>query len=99
MISYKAELVGIDIIKVREFITVGGKRKGSSQTCCYCGKKGMRVYRGLFKCTSCGLEINADVNGAINHAKWGKESSFDHFSKELLNKILPIPFSMPTAPA
>ena len=63
------------------------------------GKKGLRVYRGLFKCTSCGLEINADVNGAINHAKWGKESSFDHFSKELLNKILPIPFSMPTAPA
>ncbi|MCS4541662.1 MAG: transposase, partial [Euryarchaeota archaeon] len=37
-----------------------------SITCHKCGAKGVRIKR-LFKC-SCGLEYNADLNGAINIA-------------------------------
>ncbi len=33
---------------------------------CATGNEGRRVSQGFFKCSSCGLEYNADLNGAIN---------------------------------
>ena len=60
-IKYKANLEGIQVIKVSEAYT--------SQTCNRCGKKGNRN-KGLFKC-KCGYDDNADRNGAINIAKRG----------------------------
>ena len=61
-IKYKAETEGIEVIEVSEAYT--------SQTCWKCGEKGMRR-QGLFKCGLCGIEDNADRNGAINIAKRG----------------------------
>lgn len=57
-ITYKAEEVGIGVIVVSERYT--------SKTCHLCGAIGKRVERGLFVCRDCGVEINADVNGAFN---------------------------------
>lgn len=63
LIRYKAEEIGISVIKVDEAYT--------SQTCCRCGivKKSNRKYRGLYVCSSCNTVVNADVNGAVNILK------------------------------
>ncbi len=60
MLTYKARLAGIRVVKIEESYT--------SQTCCKCGTicKSSRVHRGLYVCSQCGSVINADVNGAIN---------------------------------
>ena len=62
MITYKSLWEGIPIYKVNE--------KNTSKTCHRCGAGGKRPFQGLFKCPNCGLEYNADLNGAINIAKW-----------------------------
>jgi putative transposase len=59
-IEYKASWHGIPVLKVREAFT--------SQTCSRCGAKGIRV-GGLFQCPNCGLNLNADYNGAKNIMK------------------------------
>jgi putative transposase len=59
-IKYKAQWQGIPVLKVSEAYT--------SQQCSRCGQKGLRV-RGLFKCPHCGLNLNADWNGARNILK------------------------------
>ncbi len=63
MLTYKARLKGIRVVKESEDYT--------SQTCCICGTicKSSRVHRGLYICNQCGAVINADVNGAINILK------------------------------
>lgn len=61
MIIYKAEWEGIRVVKVSERYT--------SKTCHCCGKRGKRPFQGLFMCPHCGMEYNADLNGAVNIAK------------------------------
>src|SRR5512147_661531 len=63
MLTYKARLKGIRVVKESEEYT--------SQTCCICGTKckSNRVHRGLYICNQCGAVINADVNSAINILK------------------------------
>lgn len=63
MLTYKARLKGIRVVKIEENYT--------SQTCCVCNtrNKSNRVNRGLYVCKHCGAVINADVNGAINILK------------------------------
>lgn len=61
-IKYKANCEGIEVIEVDEAYT--------SQLCWKCGEKGIRK-QGLFKCKHCGLQDNADRNGAINIGKRG----------------------------
>ena len=56
-IEYKAQWLGIPVVKVSEAYT--------SQNCSRCGQRGLRV-RGLFRCPHCGLNLNADWNGARN---------------------------------
>ncbi|MCL6479415.1 MAG: transposase [Peptococcaceae bacterium] len=58
LLTYKAALVGIRVVKVPE--------KDSSTTCPVCGKKDKtaRVHRGLF--AHCGYVFNADLVGASN---------------------------------
>jgi putative transposase len=59
-IEYKANWQGIPVLKINEAYT--------SQICSRCGQKGLRV-RGLFQCRQCGLNLNADYNGAKNILK------------------------------
>lgn len=70
-LKYKAEAAGVlvDAESIKEHYT--------SQTCSFCKSipskknavKSDRKHRGLFVCSDCGSQINADVNGAINIAK------------------------------
>jgi len=63
-IEYKAKEKGIKVDRINE--------RGSSKTCSKCGysDKNNRRTQGLFKCKSCGYEINADVNGVRNIIKF-----------------------------
>ena len=66
-ISYKASWEGIPVYQVKEAWT--------SKTCHKCGEIGERLSQGLFRCTSCSLVYNADLNGAINISKRFAEQS------------------------
>lgn len=67
MITYKANWRGIPVIKLGEAYT--------SKSCHRCGERGTRPHQGLFKCQNCGLEYNADLNGAINIAERFREQA------------------------
>ena len=69
-IEYKANWEGIKVIKIDE--------RGTSHTCSKCGSKGTRPYQGLFKCSTCNYQVNADYNGAKNILK----RSLDYISKD-----------------
>ncbi|MHA1977438.1 MAG: RNA-guided endonuclease InsQ/TnpB family protein [Candidatus Hodarchaeales archaeon] len=60
MLEYKANLVGMTVIRVNEAYT--------SQQCSRCGyvNKKNRKSRGLFCCLRCGIQLNADSNAACN---------------------------------
>ncbi len=60
MIEYKAEMLGITVVKTNEAYT--------SKLCHICNNEGRRRTQGQFICPVCG-EYNADINGAINIAK------------------------------
>jgi putative transposase len=57
-IEYKADAESIPIVKMKEW--------NSSKTCHLCNNEGKRVSQSLFRCPTCSLEYNADLNGAIN---------------------------------
>jgi len=67
-IEYKAKWEGIAVMKVSEAYT--------SQICSCCGERGSR-YNGKFVCEECGVELNADFNGAKNIMK----RAFGYMSK------------------
>ena len=69
MIEYKAKWEGIPVLKVNE--------RGTSKTCSECGSEGKRPYQGLFKCTTCGYQANADWNGSKNIL----QRAFDYMSE------------------
>lgn len=60
MIEYKAEILGITVVKTNEAYT--------SKLCHICNTEGNRRSQGRFVCPVCG-EYNADLNGAINIGK------------------------------
>ena len=61
-IKYKAKWEGIEVVEVSEAYT--------SQRCSRCGEVGDR-HGGSFRCDNCGLETDADKNGAHNIARRG----------------------------
>ncbi|MBI4170390.1 MAG: IS200/IS605 family element transposase accessory protein TnpB [Candidatus Aenigmarchaeota archaeon] len=63
-VEYKAREKGIKVVRISE--------RNSSVTCsrCGCADRGNRKSQGLFRCRSCGFEINADVNGVRNILKF-----------------------------
>ncbi|HLC55761.1 MAG TPA: transposase [Candidatus Nanoarchaeia archaeon] len=69
IITYKANQQGIQVIKINEMNT--------SKTCSRCGEMGIRRFQGLFKCKSCGYEINADFNGCKNILKRSLDYMFN----------------------
>jgi putative transposase len=60
-IAYKAAWAGVPVYKIKEAWT--------SKTCHKCGQIGERLSQGVFRCPSCALVYNADLNGVINIAK------------------------------
>jgi putative transposase len=62
MLEYKANRVGITVIRISEAYT--------SQRCSVCGviAKKSRSSRGLYRCKTCGVRLNADFNAACNIA-------------------------------
>ena len=58
MLNYKALWEGIPCIGINESYT--------SQLCWRCGSLNTLIKKRLFKCKSCGLEYNRDLNGAVN---------------------------------
>ena len=62
MIEYKAEWLGIPVIKMQEHDT--------SKTCSRCNEYGERLTQGEFRCDTCyRISFNADYNGALNILK------------------------------
>ena len=69
-IEYKARWGGVAVVEVDEYMT--------SQTCCRCGNQDTgREGQGRFLCDECGLDDNADKNGATNIAKRGLGKSIE----------------------
>ena len=64
-IEYKAKINGIRVIKISE--------RNTSKICNRCSSIGKRPFQGLFKCSSCDLEYNADYNSALNILNRSKE--------------------------
>jgi IS605 OrfB family transposase len=68
-IFYKAAWEGITVIKLNE--------RGTSKTCHRCSSTNTaRLVQSVFRCRSCGLVYNADLNGAKNIAKRAWEQCF-----------------------
>lgn len=59
-IKYKAERLGIKVIKVNPYLT--------SQICSRCNKFGTRS-KGFFVCSHCSYSLNSDLNASYNLAK------------------------------
>ena len=70
-LEYKAHDAGIDVQLVKEHDT--------SKTCNRCACEGVRETQGRFECPKCGLDDNADKNGALNIGK----RALGKFSKPL----------------
>ena len=62
---YKSQRNGVDTIKIDRFAP-------STKTCSYCCcKKDMPLDKRVYVCDNCGLEIDRDLNAAINIKRWG----------------------------
>jgi putative transposase len=59
MLSYKCQLAGKELIQIDEHNT--------SKTCSGCGhKQPMPLYKRIYRCGNCGLEMDRDENSAVN---------------------------------
>jgi len=65
LITYKAELLGIELVKQNEAYTSGVSAFDLEEVSKEFYDKSRRIERGLFK-TNRGLKVNADVNGSLN---------------------------------
>jgi putative transposase len=64
-LQYKAAWYGIEIVEAEWWYP-------SSKTCSGCGhvKDGLTLAERVYRCDACGLELDRDVNAAINLARW-----------------------------
>ena len=65
MLSYKCEMLGINVIVSNESYTSKCSFLDNEKICKHSNYLGKRIKRGLFK-SSKGYLINADVNGSLN---------------------------------
>lgn len=81
-LEYKAEMVGIKVIRTSEEYT--------SQACSSCGavRKANRAHRGLYACKECGVVLNADVNASRNILQKGIPESTWIGDRGCLNRPL-----------
>ncbi|MGY5881388.1 MAG: transposase [Candidatus Thorarchaeota archaeon] len=64
LLGHKLASLGFDI---KRYFAV--PEQWTSIMCHKCGHKGIRPKQNLFICTTCGLKLNADLNGALNIGK------------------------------
>jgi IS605 OrfB family transposase len=64
MLKHKLTSIGFD---QKKYIAV--PEQWTSIVCHKCGHKGIRPKQNLFICITCGLKLNADLNGALNIGK------------------------------
>ena len=69
LLTYKAEQAGINLIIADRFYP-------SSKTCSHCGsiKSDLKLKDRVFKCSSCGLEIDRDLNASLNLYRLGSST-------------------------
>ena len=62
---YRCEAYGIEFIETDRFYA-------SSKTCSHCGniKRELKLSERVYRCSECGLEIDRDLNAAINLANY-----------------------------
>lgn len=65
MIIYKAQIRGIQVIKVNE--------RNTSRLCHRCNSIGIRNKQSVFKCHNCNTSFDADWNGCLNILKRSEE--------------------------
>lgn len=86
MLTYKAELAGINVVRTEESYTSQSSFLDGDPLPRYGEKKpkfsGRRVKRGLYKASS-GQLLNADVNGSLNIIRKVKPDVFDQGLKAL----------------
>ena len=70
ILTYKAERAGIKLVIADRFYP-------SSKTCSHCGtiKSDLKLSDRVFKCNSCGLEIDRDLNASLNLYRYCTVSS------------------------
>ncbi|MHA1287435.1 MAG: zinc ribbon domain-containing protein [Candidatus Thorarchaeota archaeon] len=64
MLGHKLASIGFD---TKRYLAV--PEQWTSIMCHKCGHKGIRPKQNLIICTTCGLKLNADLNGALNIGK------------------------------
>jgi transposase len=63
-LEYKAQLYGCQLVVVDRFYP-------SSQLCSRCGhRQKMLLHQRVFRCERCGLELDRDLNAALNLVQW-----------------------------
>jgi putative transposase len=63
-LEYKGQLYGCQLVVADRFYP-------SSQLCSRCGhRQKIPLHQRVFRCERCGLELNRDLNAAINLVKW-----------------------------
>jgi transposase, IS605 OrfB family, central region len=63
-LEYKAQLYGCQLVVVDRFYP-------SSQLCSRCGhRQKMLLHQRVFRCPCCGLELDRDLNAALNLLRW-----------------------------
>jgi transposase len=68
MIEYKSKQQGLQVFKIKGYYT--------SKLCHKCNSMGKRENQASFSCTDCGMQYNADLNGARNILNRAREQSF-----------------------
>jgi putative transposase len=68
-LEYKGQLYGCQVVVADRFYP-------SSQLCSRCGhKQKMPLHQRVFRCERCGLELDRDLNAALNLVKWYRTTS------------------------
>jgi len=67
-LQQKCDTLGTKLVKIDQFAP-------SSKSCSCCGnKQNIPLAVRIYKCTNCGLELDRDLNAAINICNWAKVS-------------------------
>lgn len=81
-LEYKCDWYGKELVVIDRFYP-------SSKTCSNCGWKNDRLTLKdrVFRCESCGMELNRDLNAAINIKAVGVEAAQRTWSGEVTNRV------------